>query len=280
MTLDDRVRSALHSRSGAPLRLGYAAATGAQLRFAEAWDSFRHPSQTLDERADVAADVTMAMKTFLRPKVARRCVRTARRVFDGRVVIADDSHSPISEPDDRCDVLALPFNSGVPVGRNAALDQVQTEYTLITDDDIVFTKLTHVHRALNYLRDNPEVDIVGFVRVELPRRYYFDHPQSSLSPRAETPLRGWGEVIGGLPVRYKIEQIYLARTESLHKIRWDESLRMVDHGDFFNRASGTLVTVLDHGIVTYHARTPFDATYTAYRDDVAADLEKIRERWS
>lgn len=280
MTGSAITRWAQGSRVGAPARLVYRAVVGGQLVGARLESAVRHPAATRTARAEVASDVTMAMKTFMRPKVARRCVRTVRRVFDGRIVIADDSPSPMAPPDARCDVIALPFNSGVPAGRNAALDAVTTEYTLVSDDDIVFTRAADIHRALTYLRANPEVDIVGFLRIEIPRRYYFDHPAISLSRRADPPLRPWGDVIGGLPVRYKVEQIYLARTESLRRVRWDEALRMVDHADFFNRASGVLVTVLDHRIVAYHARTPFDATYTSYRDDVAADQAVLRGRWT
>lgn len=273
------MRAALHSRYGAPLRLGYAAATDAQLFAARLMDARRSPAQSAAERADVAANVTMTMKTFLRPGTARRCVRSARRVFDGRIVIADDSPTPMDAPDDNCVVLGLPFNSGVPAGRNAALDAVDTEFVLVCDDDIVFTRLTNISRALGFLRQHAEVDIVGFVRVELPRRYYFDHPASSLSSHAGRPLRPWGDLVGGLPVRYKVEQIYLARTASIGKVRWNEQLRMLDHGDFFNRASGMLLTVVDHGIVAYHARTPFNATYTSHRDDTAADLATLEAQW-
>jgi beta-1,4-N-acetylgalactosaminyltransferase 2 len=221
----------------------------------------------------------MCVKTFERPAVARRFVRGARQVFDGRIVIADDSHEPMSHADPRVEVITLPFNSGVPVGRNAALDAVTTEYVLVTDDDIVFTAASDVDRARRTLDEHPEIDVVGFLLVELPGWYANDHGPDALFAARDEPLEEWGTLVGGLPVRYKIPQVYLARTASVQKVRWDEHIRMVDHKDFFSRASGRLVVVLDTGNHVYHARTPFDPEYIRYREDTQADLAYLADKW-
>jgi len=65
----------------------------------------------------------------------------------------------------------------------------------------------------------------------------------------------------------------------IRRVRLNEELRMVDHRDFFSRASGTLVTVVDQGNFVYHARTPFDAEYIAFRADTAADLARLSRHW-
>ena len=88
-----------------------------------------------------------------------------------------------------------------------------------------------------------------------------------------------GERVGGLPVRLKIEQTYLARTEAIRRVRWDPQIRMVDHADFFSRASGEIVVVLDQAIRAYHARTPFDPEYTRYRLDIAPDQAYLGRVW-
>ncbi|MFC7488081.1 hypothetical protein ACOCJ7_18045 [Knoellia sp. CPCC 206453] len=62
-------------------------------------------------------------------------------------------------------------------------------------------------------------------------------------------------------------------------MRWDERLRMVDHRDFFSRASGKLVSVQAQTIWA-HMRTPFDPFYNAYREDVAADLNTLARVWN
>lgn len=274
-----RLRDAMRGPGGAPLRLAYRIGVSVELTgVAVAARLGRHRPDP-SERAETARRVTVSVKTFERPAVARRFVRGARRVFDGRIVIADDSREPMSHPDPLVEVIALPFNSGVAVGRNAALDAVTTEYVLVTDDDIVFTASSDVDRARRTLDENPEVDVVGFLLVELPGWYANDHGPDALFTARDEPLLEWGTLVGGLPVRYKIPQVYLARTASVQKVRWDENIRMVDHKDFFSRAAGKLVVVLDMGNHVYHARTPFDPVYISYREDTQADLSYLSRKW-
>jgi hypothetical protein len=264
---------------GAPVRLGFRAVTAAQVGVVAALDSARVQGPSSDQRRETADRVTMAAKTFERPETARRLVRSTRRVFDGRIVLADDSRAPMDAPAPGVDVIALPFNVGVAVGRNAALDAVDTEFVLVTDDDIVFTAASGVSRMVEYLDRTPDVDLVGFLLVQLPLWFAYDHGADTLFPGHDPPLRPHGELINGLPVRYKIAQVYLARTEAVQRVRWDEGIRMVDHRDFFTRAAGRVVTVLDPGSHVYHVRTPFKAGYTAFREDTAADLTYLQRKW-
>ena len=275
-----RVKRVMLGRGGAPLRLAYRAATTGARVVVTGVDRLTVPAPDRAERAETARTVTMTVKTFQRPAVARRLVRSARRVFDGRIVIADDSPTPMSFDDDPLvDVIPMPFNSGVSVGRNAALDLVGTEFVLVTDDDIVFTRATDVDAARRRLQACPEIDVVGFLRVELPRWFAVDFGPDALFAGHRDPLRPWGELVGGLPVRYKIEQVYVARTEAIKRVRWDPAVRMVDHADFFSRAAGEIVVVLDTAIRAYHAQTPFDANYARYRQDTAPDLRYLADVW-
>lgn len=274
-----RIKRAMDGRGGAPLRAAYRVATAGALVAVRGVDRLAAERADPAERAESARTVTMAVKTFKRPDVARRLVRSARTVFDGRIVVADDSPTPMTFEDPLVDVIAMPFNSGVSVGRNAALDAVDTEFVLVTDDDLVFTAATDVDAARRRLEAYPEVDAVGFVRVELPRWMAHDFGPDALLKGHREPLRPWGELVGGLPVRLKIEQTYLARTESIRRVRWDPQIRMVDHADFFSRAAGEIVVVLDQAIRAYHARTPFDPDYTRYRLDIAPDQAYLGRVW-
>ncbi|GGB69941.1 hypothetical protein N798_15695 [Knoellia flava TL1] len=275
-----RIKRAMRGRFGRPLRATYRLAETAQLAVVRPLDRIRHGRATPEERAEVARRVTMTVKTFERPAVLRRCLASARTVFEGRIVVADDSRQPTLDLGPGVDVLALPFNSGVPVGRNAALDAVTTELVLVSDDDIVLTAATDVVAAMNFLDDHPEVDLVAFTRIDLPRwRAVEAHDASALFAGAAEPVLPYGTLVGGLPVVPKTPQLYLARTESVRRVRWDERLRMVDHRDFFSRAAGRLVSVQARTVRGYHSRTPFDPFYTSYREDVAEDLRVLARIW-
>ena len=276
-----QVKRAMRGRFAGPLRASYRLVERSQLAVVRRADLARFGRASADEREQVAERVTMAVKTFERPDVLRRCLTSVRDVFDGRIVVADDSRVPVMGLGPGIDVIPMPFNSGVPAGRNAALDAVGTELVFVTDDDIVFTAASDLVAAMNYLDDHPEVDLVALSRVDLPRwRAVHWLAAEALFPGAEPPLVPFGTEVGGLPVVPKTPQLYLARTASIQRVRWDERLRMVDHRDFFSRASGRIVAVQAPTVRAYHLRTPFDPFYTRYREDVAADLRTLGKIWS
>lgn len=260
--------------AGAPLRWGYAAVSELEIAGATALARLRgRPSRTVD-------DLTVIAKTFERPANARRTVSTLRRVFDGAVVIADDSRSPQSFDDAGITVVVLPFDSGVAAGRNAALAEVVTEFVMSVDDDFVFTPDLDLLRVVDYLRRNPEVDIVGGRVVNLPLWQVPDYSTAQLFAYRGEPVRAAGTVIDGLPVFHKVPQFFVARTDRVRLVQWDDHLKRVDHNDFFTRCYGTLLTVFDQQFSCLHAQPKFNASYQAFRRDVGADLSYLAQKWS
>ncbi len=275
----ERVKRLMRTPYGAPVRWAHRGAVRGQLGAVSAVDRVRSRHSAEDD-AWLAERLTITAKTFLRPATARRMVRTARRTFTGPIVLADDSHEPMPAPDDRTTVIGLPFNSGVPHGRNAALAAVTTPYVLVTDDDVVFTAASDLLGTVAWLEDNPDVDAVCATLIELPRWYRWPYgDERELLPGHLPPLRPFGEVIDGLPVVMKGPQVFVGRTDRLREVPYDERIRMVDHRDFFSSASGRLVFVQSPGLVVFHARTPFDKEYTSYRENVARDLVYLTQKW-
>ena len=178
------------------------------------------------------------------------------------------------------DVLELPFNTGISVGRNAGVAATETEFCLITDDDTVFSRASNLHLLLSYLRDNPEVDIACLLLVNLPQRKFVDSREDDLYAGADPPLRDYDDLIGGMPVRYMVPNVFMARTEALRQVMWDEDLPLVEHTDFFSRASGKLVSVIFTHAVCYHAQTPFDQHYVSYRRNVGEYLHRAQHKWA
>ncbi len=275
----ERAKRLMLGPYGAPLRLAHRATVRSQLGAVAALDRLK---VRRDREQDdwLAERLTVTAKTFLRPATARRFVRTTRRAFTGRIVLADDSPEPMAAPDGRTTVLGLPFNSGVAVGRNAAIAAVTTPYVMVTDDDVVMTAGTDLAGAVAFLEEHPEADAVCATLIELPRWYTWPYgDERELFPGHLAPLRPPGDAIGGLPVVMKGPQVYVARTDRLREVPYDENIRMVDHRDFFSSASGRLVFVSAPQLVAFHARTPFDQKYTSYRDDVAKDLAYLGRKW-
>ena len=203
-------------------------------------------------------DVTVVIKTFERPAVLARLLRSLRREYPTLpVLVADDSRTPASLVSPHTRVLALPYDVGLSAGRNRALAEVTTPYFWLLDDDFVFSG-TALEPSLAWLREHPRVDIVAGRVVDLP----------SLVPSPRR-TRGPREQIDGLRRFDFVPHFFLGRTETARALGWDEELTLVEHSDFFERARERLVIVEDPRMRVLHARTLFDLEYMAKRRDVA-----------
>lgn len=261
-------------RLGAPLRFGYSAASWLEIAAFSAAARLRPaPSPTVPGLTTIA-------KTFERPKVVRRMLTSLRKIFDGPIIVADDSESPQTFPDEGVQEIHLPFDSGVARGRNAALAEVDTEFVLSVDDDFVFTRDVDLNRVVNYLRRNPEVDIVGGSVINLPLVQIVDYSTAPLFAYRGEPVLPLDTIVDGLRVVFKVPQFFIARTERLRVVGWDDALKRVDHTDFFTRAHGVLLTVQDKNFYCLHAQPKFDAHYQAFRGDTDSDNRYLNRKWS
>src|SRR5262245_16714039 len=96
-------------------------------------------------------ELTVVVKTFQRPEALRRLVASVHRFYpDVPIVVVDDSAEALEPPPAGVTrYLHRPFNSlGVSAGRNLGVREVETQYTLICDDDMVFGRKTDVARML------------------------------------------------------------------------------------------------------------------------------------
>ena len=224
-------------------------------------------------------NLTLVVKTFERPGVLARMLTSVQRVFSGPIIVADDSRTPLRLDDADVTVLALPFDTGIGAGRNALLAAVETEYVFMTDDDMVLLPDFDVMRAVDYLERNPEVDVVGGRVVHLPLWRTADYSGAALYAQRGQPKLRQGTLVDGLPVSYKVPNFYIARTDAVRAVGYDDRLKRVDHNDFFTAAHGRLVCVVDPAMVCLHAHSYFDAHYQSFRMDTAADLAWIGQKW-
>ncbi|WP_432558821.1 PqqD family peptide modification chaperone [Granulicoccus sp. GXG6511] len=225
-------------------------------------------------------NVTLVLKTFERPAVLGRMLRSVRRVYGGPVIIADDSRVPFVTDDPLVRVLRMPFDSGIGAGRNALLDAVDTEFVFLADDDMHLMPDFDLARPLAYLERNAEVDVVGGRVIHLPLWRTADYSSARLYAYRGEPRVREGVVIDGLPVSYKVPNFYVARTERVRAVGYDDQLKRQDHNDFFTSAYGELVCVIDRAMVCLHAHSFFDAHYQSFRMDTSADAAYLAQKWS
>ena len=246
---------------------------------------FRKPSS--DDVAFVAKNVTIMFKSFERQKQARALVRSIWKYYPGvRIVIADDSAKPFTVPEcpevNKLKIIQMPFNSGLSRGLNLALAEIETPFMVSLDDDVLFTRCTNLAEELRFLMAHPEVDLVGMPWIDACKaistkrdiKVYMriDMREAPLPLKMPHGTKIDKEHI----VLGKVSNAYLARTESIRKVGWDDNIRMIDHHDFFYRAAGILVSVLSLDSVLFHNHNFFSPHYNRYRSDWKGDAAYLR----
>lgn len=227
---------------------------------------------------DIDDKLTLVIKTFERPAALRRLVASIRRLYPTiPIIVVDDSRAPSAIPN--VETIALPYDQGVSIGRQAGLDAVRTPYVMVLDDDFVFFRSTKLGRVIDVLQRQPRIDLVGGQLIDLPYLRFREPPLGRIFPTQATPREPIRSTIDGLLVCDKVANFYVARTDALRRVGWTRQLRRVDHADFFTRALGVIVSVFDRELRAFHAQTPFDASYMAHRNDTASDDAVLAARW-
>ena len=250
--------------------------------FERKWKRQGFPMPDQEEVEFVRENVTVIFKSFERQKMAKRLYENLQKYYPGvRVVIADDSRKPLDLKGDSLTIVQLPFNSGLSYGLNQALERVDTPYVMRMDDDELLTVRTRLGKQVEFLERYSEIDIVGFcvltaIRCQNPDEAVSEFTRFSMKD-APKPLLipHMTRVDGNHFVMGKVPNVYVARTDKIRSIGWDSNIRMMDHQDFFWRASGNLVTTIALGTAVFHYHNPFDRYYQRFRQDVSGDKEYI-----
>lgn len=222
--------------------------------------------------------VTAVIKTFERPQRCADLIASIRRTWRGMpIVVVDDSREPGDFPG--CQVVRLPFDSGLSAGRNAGLAAVESEYVLLLDDDFLFDRRTALDGALALLERYPQVDLLAGKVVDLPLLITHETNNAQLFGNPPVPIIAPGTKIGPMVVRDKVPNFFLARTEAVRAIGWDPGLKLLEHADFFTRARGRIVSAEWDGWRILHRRDPFDRRYRVYRDNVASSLDHLQRKY-
>ena len=213
-------------------------------------------------KTDVS-QLTLLIKTFERHYAVNRLVKSIKRHYpDIKIIVVDDSQKPTHI--DGVEMITLPYDSGISVGRNAALDIIDSKYFLLLDDDFVFSRRQKLGELIAEMEKYPNIDILGGRVIDLP--FYIVHNFHDTPFTSNKPEKiKIGTKYGQNKVVTKTQNFFIARTEAVKKVKWNESLKVAEHTDFFTRAHGELTTAFRETLLILHAKTPFDRAYLAKR---------------
>ena len=186
------------------------------------------------------SDITFCIKTIHRPWSCHRLVESlCKHIADPKIIVVDDGHPDrrflpaYPETAAKCQVIQLArVDVGVGVGRNIAVDSVRTEHMFLLDDDHVITENLNLDRLRDRFDEN-EIDILGVRQGSGGRPTMLSklmNGQRIWIHRGETRRNGyvaWCDMSSNA---------FLARTETIRTLGWDEEIKTFEHWEFFYRA--------------------------------------------
>lgn len=137
--------------------------------------------------------------------------------------------------------MRLPFDCGVSHARNELITQAKLsnfDYCLLMADSIAFIPETinNLDKAVQFLKGHPEVGILGFdLKNRVPWEYFMDIQNNCFQLKKNDLI----ETDPATGIRFKhcdiCRQFFLAKTDTILSIKWDEELKTGEHEDFFWR---------------------------------------------
>jgi len=236
--------------------------------------------------------IAIIYTTFLREQLAERTVKS---IIDNwcdnfTLLIADQrfqyKHSWWNEAVEmrHAEYAALPFDCGVSAARNFLVKrawQRQIKYCLVTADSIEFVPETvqKIDRAEQFLKTHRQVGIIGFdLKDRVPWEFYMD-----INDRAFVLTKNpamYTDPATGLTIKECdiCRQFFLAKTEALLQVQWDDALKTADHEDFFWRykQAGYSVRWTADIVGNYIDYKP--AEYLKYRKRMYSEFRKILQK--
>jgi len=204
-------------------------------------------------------DVTFIIKTFERPKTLGRLLKSIRQFYyDVKIIVADDSKKTSKNKNRRIcakyntQYIELPYDSGLSKGRNEMVQMVKTKFFLLLDDDYIFIDKTDIFKLKNILL-NYHLDIVGGGWIEGENVRHFE----GIYELEDGKLHLFPKFYDKINECYFcdfVHNFFLAKTDSVRQILWDEKLKLIEHTDFFFRARGKLKVGYVPTVAIFHAR--------------------------
>ena len=186
-------------------------------------------------------NVTAIVKTFLRDECLFKCVASIREQYPLMKIIVVDDGNTTEKKKAFCKkhdakYLTMSFDSGLPAGRNLALEHVDTEYVLIGDDDFIYRN--EDVRKLERMMDI--CDIAGGRVVESGevKNYQGTYRENNDGKELQWVAADIEECGEHLEVRFRpcnfTFNFFLGRTAQIREVLWDDQIKVAyEHSDFF-----------------------------------------------
>jgi len=200
-------------------------------------------------------------------------VASIRKYYpDVAIAIADDSECAAICTTKTMHKYALPFDVGLSAGRNYLVDRIETPYTVMLDDDFVFTEQTDLERWLHAMKRDKYALIGGCcVRPDGREQHYEGYMVDDRKRRALRLIRLVPTDLA--PVHITLN-FFIAQTSILRAVRWDERFKVGEHEDFFWRLSRKFRVGYDPHVRIVHHRGERSKRYQQHRNKRAHNFQQ------
>ena len=224
-------------------------------------------------------NTTICIKTIYRQKLLDTHLTDIRKLLPNiRIIIADDSdekyklkNKQVINKFKNIEYIPLPYDSGLSKGRNEAVKNVKTKYTILTDDSRVITDINEIYNLMIFLDENYKYSVIcANIKERGKFTYMFEsiHLTDDISKKS---INSKLEINNILKKNNKIDvlieklntnklnlinkdlQLYethigvncfMAKTDILKKYPWDNKLKLGEHKHFFLKMFLNNVNVL------------------------------------
>jgi len=185
---------------------------------------------------------TAIVVSFYRWKYLEKYLESFRNQYPEQRIIVGDNGGKHKKKKKICkkynaEYNKLPFDCGLCVARNRLVKKVKTKYTFIGDDDFYFDGRGNLKKMVELL-EATDLDLIGG-RIEEGgkiRNYqgYMEYDNRRLLYQ-RLELKNFKKEVG---IKYKECDItfnsFIARTEMLKSVKWDENIKVAyEHSSFF-----------------------------------------------
>jgi len=192
-------------------------------------------------------DVTAVVKTFERPHCLNRLLTSLRRFYPQMpVIVCDDGFVP-SYRSDVAYIRTEP-DIGLSAGRNRLVEEVDTPYFLLLDDDLVFTEASKIERLATIVKTH-DVSLAAGDYITCKQKFFRERKKREefcgTFERTNGHLalhRGYHKKINDFYLCDMVVNFFVADVEAVRSMGgWDTELKVDEHVDFFLR-------LLDRGL--------------------------------
>lgn len=222
-------------------------------------------------------DVTAIIKAFERPDSVLRLITSIRRFYPTLpVIIIDDSQAPMTAAfDTNTTYVHTEHDIGLSAGRNRAVALVKTKYTLLLDDDFVFTARTKIERFVDVLETTP-FRIVGGRVIDFGKiTRVFEGDLHKAGAILTLDLTGFPAHLQGYPLYDFVLNFFLADTALLRAHPWDTELKVREHEEFFWRLKQHHIPITALPAVTVEHYPIVEGAYSDYRMGRIAEFDRL-----